>query len=94
MEKQLLKFEIYLKIKNFNQIFKNIKKRKFQNNLMDFIKVWESFEQCIVYEVNDCVLRKICESLNKFWKFYLKFRKFLNFFESLKNMLIKIKRKL
>ena len=41
--KKFLKFEIYLKIKNFNKILKNIKKIK--NNLMDFIKVCESFEQ-------------------------------------------------
>ena len=36
--KTLLKFEIYLKIKNFNKILKIIK-----NDLMDFIKVCESF---------------------------------------------------
>ena len=28
--------------------------------------------------------RKICESLNKFWKFYLKIWKFLKFFQSFK----------
>ena len=27
---------------------------------------------CIVNDVNDCVFRKICESLNKFLKFCLK----------------------
>ena len=42
-EKKLLMLEIYLKIKYFNKIFKNIIKRKFQKNLMDFIKVCESF---------------------------------------------------
>ena len=61
---------------------------------MDFIKVCESFEvrvNCIVNEVNACVLRKICESLNKFWKFYLKFWKlFLTILKVLKKMLIKI----
>ena len=31
---------------------------------------------CIVNEVNDCVFRKICESLNKIWKFLKFFWKF------------------
>ena len=43
---------------------------------MNFIKDCESFEQfkytvyCIVNMVNDCVLRRNCENLNKFSKLY------------------------
>ena len=37
---------------------------------------------CIINEVNDYVFRKICESLNKFWNFYLKV--FKKCFESFK----------
>ena len=39
---------------------------------------------CIVNEVNDCVFKNICKSLNTFWKFCLQIWKFLKFFETFK----------
>ena len=41
--KKLTKLEIYLKIRIFKKIFKNNKKIK--TNLINFIKICESFEQ-------------------------------------------------
>ena len=80
--KKLIKFENYLKIENFKKIFKNSKKfsKLFNGFYQSLWKFWTVLVNCIVNHVNDCVFRKICESLNKFWKFDLKFWKFLKFF--------------
>ena len=77
--KKVIKFEIYLKIKIFKKIFKNIKKISKQLNgfYQSLWRFWTVKVNCIVNNINDCVLSKICESLNKIWKFYLKFWKFL-----------------
>ena len=65
--KQLIKFEILLKITYFKKIVKNIKKLKTNYWILSkFVQVFNSLSNCILNEIIDYVLRKICESLNKF----------------------------
>ena len=96
---KLLKFEICLNFKIFKTIPKHLKKiiRKFNEWILSkIVKVLNILSILyIVNKVNDCVLRRICESLNKFSKFYWKtvFKKIFNknlgkFDETLNSLLL------